>query len=142
MTHIQPPGSETIVAAASTQHNLALSLHQGFATVVLVYSFFMGLWGLFLYFRGSNPSGGYLGALVLAEGVAVLQGLIGLILLLQGHRPGDTLHYLYGVVAAITLPAAYFIGNGATERRDSLIFGLAGFFLVGIAVRGITTGGT
>lgn len=119
---------------------LSLTLHQGFSRVVLVYSLLMALWGLFLYARGSNPSGGYLGALVLAEGVAILQGLIGLVLVLQGHRPADALHYLYGVVAVLVLPGAYLYSSRGTERRDSLIFGLAGLFLVGVAIRGIATG--
>jgi hypothetical protein len=135
-----PPPVDTL-ARQATHHGVVFSLHQGFAAVFLLYSLFMGLWGIFLYFRGSNPSGGYLGALVLDEGVAVLQGLIGIVLLLQGHRPHDALHYLYGVVAVITLPAAYFLGNGAQDRRDSGIFGLAGLLLVGIALRGMATGG-
>jgi hypothetical protein len=126
---------------ATTKAGPVLTLHQGFATVVLVYSAFMALWGFFLYIRGSNPSPGYLGALILDEGVAVLQGLIGIILLLQGHRPTDGLHYLYGFVAIVTLPVAYFMGSGAHERRDSGIFGLAALLLVGVAVRGIMTGG-
>lgn len=119
-----------------------LTMHQGFATVFLIYSLFMALWGFFLYLRGSNPSPGYLGALVLDEGVAVIQGLIGVILLAQGHRPHDALHFLYGVLAVVALPAAYFLGAGGTDRRDSGIFGLAGLLLVGIALRGMMTGGT
>ena len=119
---------------------LSLTLHQGFARVVLTYGVFMALWGLFLFVRGSNPSGGYLGALVLAEGVAILQGIIGLVLVLQGHRPADALHYLYGVAAVLVLPSAYLFSNRATERRDSLILGLASLFLVGVAIRGIATG--
>lgn len=133
--------ARAILAAAETQKGIVQTLHTGFATVVLLYSLALGLWGLLLWLRGSNPSGGYLGALIIAEGVIILQGLIGLVLLVTGHRPHDALHYLYGVVAAITLPAAYFYGDGGRERRDSLIFGLAGLFLMGIAIRGIGTGG-
>lgn len=132
----------TVVTAASTQHNVALTLHQGFANAVLIYTVLLALWGLFLYLRGSGPSGGYLGALIILEGLGLLQGLIGLILLAQGHRPADALHYLYGVVLVLTLPTAYFYGENGTTRRDSLIFGLAALFLAGIAVRGIMTGGT
>jgi hypothetical protein len=131
-----------MMVMATTKAGPVLTLHQGFATVVLVYSLFMALWGLFLYIRGSNPSPGYLGALILAEGVAVLQGLIGIILLVQGHRPNDGLHYLYGFVAVVTLPVAYFMGSGATDRRDSGIFALASLLLVGVAIRGIMTGGS
>jgi hypothetical protein len=131
----------TLLAAVKTSGPV-LTLHQGFATVFLVYSLFMALWGFALYLRGSNPSPGYLGALVLDEGVAVLQGLIGGLLLVQGHRPHDALHFLYGFAALVTLPAAYYLGSGATDRRDSGIFGLAALLLVGVAIRAITTGGS
>ncbi len=129
-----------IVLAVKTNGGV-LTLHQGFATVFLIYSLFMALWGFFLYLRGSNPSPGYLGALVLDEGVAGVQGVIGLILLLQGHRPPDALHFLYGVLAVLALPVAYYLGTGGTDRRDSGIFGLAGLLLVGVAIRGTMTGG-
>lgn len=136
-----PPNEGSTMTVIAHQSNVVLTLHQGFATVFLIYSAAMALWGLFLYFRGSNPSGGYLGALAIDGGVGLLQGLIGVVLLAQGHRPEDGLHYLYGIVAVITIPAAYFMGSGGSERRDSLIFGLAGLLLVGVAVRGIMTGG-
>jgi hypothetical protein len=114
--------------------------HQGFARVVLIYSLAVALWGLFLYVRGSNPSGGYLGALAINEGVAVLQAAIGLALVILGHRPPDVLHYLYGVVSVVTLPSAYFYSSGGTERKDSLIFGLAALFLAAISIRASMTG--
>jgi heme A synthase len=101
----------------------------------------MALWGFFLYLRGSNPSPGYLGALILDEAVGVIQGLIGGVLLLQGHRPPDALHFLYGFLAVVALPVAYFLGSGGVDRRDSGIFGLAGLLLVGVAIRGTMTGG-
>jgi hypothetical protein len=138
--HIPP---ESFTLTQSTTHSgFTVTLHQGFANVVLLYSLFMGLWGLVLWARGRPPSGGYLGALILAEGVATLQALIGLALLVLGYRPHEALHYLYGVLAVVTLPSAYAYGNRASERRDSLIFGLAGLFLVGIAIRAFGTGGT
>jgi hypothetical protein len=126
---------------AATKNSPILTLHRGFATVFLVYSLFMALWGFFLYLRGSNPSPGYLGALVLDEAVAVVQVLAGIVLLVTGHQPHDALHYLYGFVAIASLPAAYFTGSGGTTRNDSGIFGLAGLLLVGVAVRAMATGG-
>jgi hypothetical protein len=128
--------------ASTTSHNLVLTFHQNWAFVVLLYSLFLAIWGLFQYLVGRNPSGGYLGALIIAEGVAILQGIVGLALLIGGHRPHDALHYLYGVVAVLTLPTVYFSPwlSGGTERRDSLVLGIAMLFLFGIAIRGITTG--
>jgi hypothetical protein len=119
-----------------------VGFHQGFSRVVLIYSILVAVWGLFLYLRGRNPSGGYLGALVINGALPVVQGLVGLILLGTGHRPDDPLHYLYGVASVLTLPTAYFMSRGGTERRDSLIFGLAALLLVGLSFRAIMTGGS
>jgi hypothetical protein len=127
-----------ILPAAS----VIVDFHMNWSRVVLIYSVILAAWGLFLWLRGSNPSPAYLGALVIAEGIFIVQGVAGLIVLGTGHRPHDGLHYLYGAVLVLTLPGAYFFGDNAKERRDSLIFGLAGLFLIGIAIRGITTGGT
>lgn len=134
----------TILAAATTQDKgLVVTLHRGFFSVLLLYSFFLMIWGLFLWLRGRNPSGGYLGALVIIQGVATFQALVGIVLLLQGHRPHEpALHYLYGIAAVVALPAAYFMSAQGKERRDSGVFGLAMLFLVAIALRSASTGGT
>ena len=118
-----------------------VDFHSNFSRVVVIYSAIIALWGLFLFARGANPSPGYLGSLVIAEGVAVVQGILGLVTRTQTSGPHDALHYLYGIVLVITLPSAYFYSSGGKERRDSLIFALAGLFMLGIGIRGITTGG-
>ncbi len=121
--------------------SFALTLHQGFARAFLAYSALMGVWGIGLFLINRNPSGGYLGALILDEALALLQGAVGLIVRTQGYVPHDALHYLYGIVAVVTLPTAYFMSDEGASRRDSLYFGLAGLFLVGVALRGASTGG-
>jgi heme A synthase len=125
---------------ALTVASVILDFHTSFSRVVVIYSGVIGAWGLFLFLRSANPSPGYLGALVIAEGVAVLQGIVGLVTRTQTSGPHDGLHYLYGVILVLTLPTAYFLSGGGTQRRDSLIFGLAGLFMLGIGIRGITTG--
>ena len=120
--------------------SLPLVLHQGFARAFLIYSALMGLWGLFLWIAGRPPSGGYMGALVLDEVLALVQGVVGLIVRTGAQAPHDALHYLYGIVAVVSLPAAYFLSDEGTTRRDSLYFGIAGLFLVGVAIRGTVTG--
>ena len=129
-----------MMVAAATQHSLQLTLHQGFFTVLLLYSAALFIWGILLFLIGRNPSGSYLGALAILEGVAILQGILGLVLLVTGHRPHDALHYLYGVIAVVTLPTAYFLSDNGTTKRDSFVFSLAAVFLVGVALRGAMTG--
>ncbi len=119
---------------------LLVTAHQAWSQVVLIYLFLTGLFGLFLFFRKSEPSGQFLGALVIAECVVVVQGIFGILLVIQGYRPAAGLHFLYGVVALITLPSAYLYTRGATVRGSSLIFGGASLFLFGISIRAITTG--
>lgn len=117
-----------------------VDFHQSWSRVVLIYTVLLLIWALFLYVRGSNPSGSYLGALAIDQAVVVIQGIVGIILVVQGYRPGDGLHIVYGIVAFVTLPAAYFLSKGGTERRDSGIFALATLFLIGISIRAIATG--
>jgi heme A synthase len=129
-----------VILGALKHDPVTVILHQGFASVVLIYSIFMALWGLFLYARSSGPSGGYLGALILNEAVIILQALIGVVLLTQGHRPAQSLHYLYGVALFLTLPAAYLYSDRGETRRDSLVFGVAAIVLAGLTIRAMTTG--
>jgi heme A synthase len=129
---------------AAADKGIALVIHQNLAISVLLYLVAIGIWGVFQYLRGRNPSGSYLGALILAEGLILVQGLLGIVLVAQGHRPKEGLHYLYGAAAVLALPGVYFspwVARG-TDRRDSLILGLTAIFIVGLAVRGIVTGGS
>lgn len=117
-----------------------VSFHEAWARVVLIYLLLVALFGLLLFFRRSEPTGQYFGSLVIAQGVVTIQALLGVLLLLQGHRPGNNLHFLYGLVAFLTLPSAYLYTRGASVRGSSLILGLACLFLFGISIRAISTG--
>ncbi len=127
------------------QADILVNFHQNWSRVVLIYAIAVALWGIFLFLRKRNPPGGYLGALIIAEGIVLIQGVIGILLVVGGHRPHNGLHFLYGFVAAIALPGAYgfsSLSHGGSERRDSLIMGLASLFLFGISIRAITTAGS
>lgn len=129
-----------VLAAVAKPETGVLLFHHNFAQVVIAYNVILALWGVGLWALRRNPAGGFLGALVLDEGVVILQGIFGIILYAQGHRPTDNLHLLYGVVSLLVLPFAYSYSARGTERRDSLVLGVACLFLAGIAVRAITTG--
>lgn len=132
------------MTAAQHHDTIVVLLHQGFARVVLIYSLILALWGLFLYVRGNGPSGSYLGALIIDEGVILLESLIGIVLYGQGYRPGQLLHLLYGLADFLTIPTAYLWGGARTgapsTRRDSLVFGLACLLLFGLSIRSVMTG--
>ena len=117
-----------------------VDLHQRFAVSLVLYYVALGVWGLFLAWRKSPISPAYRGALIIGVGLGVAQALIGVVLLLQGDRPADNLHFLYGASVILTLP---LVLSYIVDKRVSrpLAFGLATLFMAGLAIRAITTGG-
>lgn len=102
----------------------------------------LGIWGLLLAVLRRPVDGNYRGALTIAVGLGVVQALVGVVLLVMGFGPaGGYVHFLYGITAIFTLPIVrqYAVDRWAHVSAP-LVFGLACFFLMGAAIRGITTG--
>jgi heme A synthase len=116
-----------------------LSFHRGLFFAGVVITIVVGVWGLVMFFRRRPPGGALNSALVLTEGLFVLQGLVGIALFAGGRRPHDALHWLYGVLLVIALPIAMSYSSGRAERRQSLVYGLAGLFMAGLAIRAVMT---
>lgn len=115
--------------------------HAALANTVILYMVACGLWGLFSAFRGGLSSS-LSGALVIGEGLIIAQGLLGGVSYLAGLRPSQGgLHYLYGLSAAITLPGIYSFTRTRSAAMQALWFGGGALFIVGLALRGQTTGG-
>lgn len=85
-------------------------------------------------------------ALIITGIVALVQGLLGVSLVLLGRIPGTGtgvywLHYVYGGIVALAIPIAVtYATSGKNVRRDVLIFSLAALILVAAAVRALMTG--
>ena len=122
--------------------NLVLSLHRGLFFAGLVLAIVIGGWGLVMFFRRLAPTGGFNSALIVTEALFIIQGLVGVTLFLGGRRPHDALHWLYGVLLVIVIPIAMTYGGSSAERgerRQSLVYGIAGLFMAGLAIRALTT---
>lgn len=122
--------------------NLVLSLHRGLFFAGLVLAIVIGGWGLVMFFRRLAPTGGFNSALLVTEALFIIQGLVGVTLFLGGRRPHDALHWLYGVLLVIVIPIAMTYGASPAERdqrRQSLVYGIAGLFMAGLAIRALTT---
>jgi heme A synthase len=118
-----------------------LFIHQGLFRAGLLITAIIGVWGLIMYFRKQTPSGGYRSTLVLTEALFIVQGLLGVGLFLGGRHPKDNLHWLYGVLLVIVLPIVASYGSGRDARRsEPLVYGIAGLFMAGLAIRALTTG--
>ena len=106
----------------------------------LLITVFIGVWGLFAYFRKTPSSGGFRATLVLTEVLFITQGLVGVLMFANGRRPHDNLHWLYGVLLVIVLPIAMSYVSGRDPRREPLVYGIAGLFMAGLSIRALTTG--
>lgn len=118
---------------------LVLLLHDRLGFALVLYLAALGVWGLANWRRGRGVSPGYRGAIVIATAVAVAQGAFGAVLALQ-QPPRDLVHILYGLSIVATFPLAYNYARDKRPAQQSLVFGIASLFAVGLAIRGITTG--
>jgi hypothetical protein len=76
---------------------------------------------------------------VLIIGVAVVQALFGLVLVLEDFSPTDNYHYLYGISLIVFMGAAYVFATRGDARREALIFGMGSAFAFGLILRaGVT----
>jgi hypothetical protein len=118
-----------------------LVLHERLAISFLLFMLAVGLWGLFAFLRGGSLSGSIAGALVIGQILIMVQGLAGIALFVSGHRPADSLHILYGIAAALVLPFVWSYMKDRNARQALLFYSLVALFAVGLAIRGIVTGG-
>lgn len=115
-------------------------LHGRLALTAVLFAFALGAWAAFDFVRGRGISPSYWGAVVIGELLMLAQGVIGVLLVVSGQIPSDLLHFLYGVLVALSWPAVYVYTNARNERKEAGLYALAGFFIFGLALRAITTG--
>jgi hypothetical protein len=116
------------------------ALHVLVARAMVLYYLLLGLWGLFLAVRRADFDAAYRGALFIGVGLGVVQLLVGVGLFIVGTRPRDDLHYLYGLSVIVTLPLVHQYLAGRRVAAP-LAYGLGCLFMMGLSLRGITTGG-
>lgn len=107
--------------------------------MVLIYALLMGVWGVFNAFRRQPPDGNYNGALAIAVGLFVLDGVIGVILVLLGLKPARIIHFLYGITIVLTIPAIFAFSRGRNTSRESLFYGIGMLFIAGLVERATET---
>lgn len=117
---------------------LLVTLHDRSAVTLVLYLAALGVWGLLLGVRGSGPTAGYRGGLVIGETVAIVQGVLG-VALFAGGRPADAIHMLYGAALVLALPLAWTLVRDRQPRGQSIALGIAALFAAGLALRGMAT---
>ena len=76
----------------------------------------------------------------LVLGTIILEALVGLLMVSQGGRPGQDVHFIYGMASVLALPFFIFVEVTAKKRpaMGSYIWGFG--LLAGILLRSIMTG--
>jgi hypothetical protein len=111
------------------------------STAIPIFFLMLGLWGLWRAIRKQGVDGSYIGALVIAEGLYVVQAILGALMWFGGARPArDWFHILYGVFAIVFLPGLFTYMKGDDSNRAQWVYALGTLFLFGIALRAISTG--
>jgi hypothetical protein len=114
--------------------------HDRLATTIILFFLVAGVWGLIEYARGGAIGGAIAGILVIGQVLVIVQGALGMVLFVWGDRPDDMVHLLYGFTAALVLPFAWSYFRDRNPRQGLLIYSLIALFIVGLAIRGMTTG--
>ena len=116
-------------------------IHGRIAQTTILFAFAMGAWAAWNYFRKEGVNSNYWGALIIGEILVIGQGVIGLAMVLLGKTPADLIHFLYGVLVALGWPAVYIYTNARATRNEAAIYALVSFFIFGLGIRAIMTGG-
>jgi hypothetical protein len=117
-----------------------LTVHAVLAVAVVAVALGAALWG-FLAHRRPRAARRLLDhVLVLAQMLLIAQVATGLLLLSQGRRAPESLHYAYGTLALAAVLAPWLYAP-AEPRRRLLWFAAATLLAAALAVRAYTTGG-
>lgn len=116
-----------------------LWLHDRIGNAAPLFMIALGILSLINYFRGYGLDGNMIGIVVVGEILMLGQVGLGLILWLSGLFPAEMIHFLYGALTVLAFPALWVYTQGATDRRASLMWALAGLFMMGLTLRAIGT---
>lgn len=116
-------------------------IHGRIAQTTILFAFAMGAWAAWRYFRKQGVDSSYWGALIIGEILVIGQGIIGVLMVILGGRPADLIHFLYGVLVALGWPAVYIYTNARATRSEAALYALVSFFIFGLGIRAIMTGG-
>lgn len=110
------------------------TFHEYWFWVAVVSTGVVGLWGLYLAVRKIEPGYAFRLGHTAAISAMLIQVGAGLILWMQGRRPGDDFHVFYGVVIVATVSFAY-VYRTQLERRPAVGYGVLLLFVMGLGLR-------
>ena len=120
--------------------DIVADMHATLAQTTMYFFFVIGVWGLIEYARGGELGGNRGGAFVIGQVLVLVQVLLGIVILAGGYTV-QSVHFLYGISAVISLPFAWSYMRSRNPRQGLMVYSLVALFIAGLAIRGIVTGG-
>ena len=108
-------------------------------TLLIVTNAIVGIWGLIAYRRDRPPAGVYMHLLALSQTMVIAQATLGLILLSDGYRPADKLHFAYGLLPLLAIAYPYAL-RGEDGRKNLLYFAVGSAVVAALGIRAYMTG--
>ena len=99
----------------------------------------VAVWGFVAYRRSSPPGRLFTHMLALAQTLVLAQATLGLVLISRDLRPGQQLHFAYGLLPllAVAYPYALRTDDG---RRNLLLFSIGSALIAALGLRAYMTG--
>lgn len=117
---------------------MVFSVHDRLALVLIALGLVGAAWCFIDLRRSGHPSGGVRAFLILCWGLVLIQDLLGLALLAEGHRPSNLfLHLMYGALSALVLPVAWVMSERSTGRGEAIYLGLGSLLFAGLTFRAL-----
>ncbi len=116
-----------------TVHGILFNAH-------ILFSVMLGIWAAVTAARDQSISGNFWGAVGTYTALAALTFLIGIIMVLQGLRPGPddnkrlVLYILYMAFLVVIMPGLFTMLRGRDDRAAGLAFGILAFFNASVSV--------
>ena len=115
-----------------------LGLHELNAVLVIAVNLLAFGWGGIYLWRKRYPGRLYAHALALGQSLLIAQVALGLLLLSDGRRAPDKLHYAYGTFALLAALSPWFYAPPVPARRLAWFVG-ATLLATALSVRAYTT---
>ncbi len=114
--------------------------HDGFSYFVVIGNAMAGLWALSAHWIESLRRRALWWFVGLAQVLIAVQVILGVSLITAEDREVDGFHMFYGFIALASV-GIIFSYKSQLASRKYLLYGLGGFFLMGLGIRAMLIGG-
>lgn len=119
----------------------ATQVHAAIANAITLFTLLVTLLALWRVFRRQPLGPDFWGAVVIGEGLILVEAAIGIGLwITRTGQPARPIHFLYGPLVALTWPAIWAYTRNVQSNREALWWMLGSAFLFFLSLRAISTG--